>query len=63
MNIVIDVTCLIFGFTLISAGYCVKSVTKDITSLNIWYNEIDDYWLVFIVSVSLFHKILNTCQN
>jgi len=46
MNIVIDVTYLIFGFTLISAGYCAKSVTKDIMSLNIWYNEIDDYWLV-----------------
>jgi len=27
-------------------------------------NEIiDDYWLVFIVSISLLGKILNACQN
>jgi len=26
-------------------------------------NELDDYWLVFIVSISLLRKIFNACQN
>ena len=26
-------------------------------------NEIDDYRLVFIISISLLHKILNACKN
>ena len=49
-------------FTLISAGYCAKGVTWDITSLTM-VNEIADYLLVFIVSISLLLEILNACQN
>ena len=37
-------------------------MTYDITSLP-WCNVIDDYRLVFIVSLSLFRKILNARQK
>ena len=39
------------------------NVTLDITSLTTMMMMIDDYRLVFIVSISLLRKIINACQN
>jgi len=45
---------------------CIENIATTVT-LNVLClrvkNETDDYWLVFIVSVSLLRKILNACQN
>ena len=51
-------------FTLIFHTFLSKNVTYDIISLTTMM--IDDYRLLFIVSISisiLLHKILNACQN
>jgi len=58
MNIIIfDVTYFIFG---ISANFrtflCKKSDYQS-------SNEIDNYPVVFIVSISSLHEIVNTCKN
>jgi len=62
MNIVVDVSYLISGiytnfrrllFKKCDVGYYVI----------FWWKEIDDYQLVFTVSISLLYKIINACQN
>jgi len=61
MNIIIDDTYWVLEFTLISAPFSAKSVTWDNITIN---HDIDDYPLVFIVSISLLRNILfNACQN
>jgi len=61
-NIIIDVTQLISGIYTNFHGLLCK-VWRKILRHSPWCNEIDDYRLVFIVSGSLLHKILNACQN
>jgi len=63
VNIIIDVNYLVYE---IFTNYCTFLCKKcDIGYYYVYKssNEIDDYWLVFLVSVSLSCKILNAYQK
>jgi len=57
MNVFVDVIFLISGIYTNFRTFLYKK--SDYQSSN----EIDDYRLVFVVSISLLRKILNACQN
>jgi len=63
MNIVIDFTCQISGIYTNFCGLLCKKCNVGYCVINWWYNEIDDYQLAFIVSISLLRKIPNACQH
>jgi len=65
MNIIINVTYLMSG---ICTNFCRLRCKKCdvryyVVNHGVMTNEIDDYQLMFIVPISLLHKILNACQN
>ena len=57
---IIDVTYLSGG---IYTNFCRLLCKKCDVVHYVINHEIDDYRLVFIVSISLLHKILNACKN
>ena len=63
MNIIIDLTYLISGIYTNFCRLLCKKCDVGYYVINHGVNEIDYYRLVFIVSILLLCKILNTCQN
>ena len=61
MNIVVDVNYLISRIYTNFRTLLCKKCDVGFYAINHGVNETDDYRLVFIVSISLLHKILNAC--
>jgi len=58
MNIIIDFSYLISGiYTNFRWLMCARKILRHYP----WCDEVDDYRLVFIVSILLLRKILNAC--
>ena len=63
LNVIIDVTYLMSGIYTDFRRLLCKKCDVGYYVINHGVIKIDDYRLVFIVSISFLHKILNTCQN
>jgi len=63
MNIVVDATYLISGIYINFCRLLWKKVWRMILRHLPWCSQIDDYRLVFIVSISLLRNILNARQS